>query len=46
MHAPVAFIAAAFVMGITAASLAELGTRMPVAASEAAYIQAAFKRPS
>jgi amino acid transporter len=44
MHAPLAFIAAALVMGITAASFAELGTRMPVAASEAAYIQAAFDR--
>ena len=44
MHAPLAFLAAAFVMGITAASFAELGTRMPVAASEAAYIQAAFNR--
>ena len=44
MHAPLAFIAAAFVMGVTAASFAELGTRMPVAASEAAYIQAAFNR--
>ena len=42
MHAPLAFIAAAIVMGITAASFAELGTRMPVAASEAAYVQAAF----
>ena len=44
MHAPLAFIAAAIVMGVTAASFAELGTRMPVAASEAAYIQAAFNR--
>jgi APA family basic amino acid/polyamine antiporter len=44
MHAPLAFIAAAIVMGITGASFAELGTRMPVAASEAAYIQAAFRR--
>jgi APA family basic amino acid/polyamine antiporter len=44
MHAPLAFVAAAIVMGITAASFAELGTRMPVAASEAAYVQAAFRR--
>lgn len=43
MHAPLAFVAAAVVMGITAASFAELGTRMPVAASEAAYVQAAFR---
>lgn len=42
MHAPLAFVAAAFVMAITGASFAELGTRMPVAASEAAYVQAAF----
>jgi amino acid transporter len=44
MHAPLAFLAAAIVMGMTAASFAELGTRMPVAASEAAYVQAAFRR--
>lgn len=44
MHAPLAFLAAAIVMGLTAASFAELGTRMPVAASEAAYVQAAFHR--
>ena len=44
MHAPLAFLAAAIVMGITGASFAELGTRMPVAASEAAYVQAAFRR--
>jgi amino acid transporter len=31
-------------MGLTGASFAELGTRMPVAASEAAYVQAAFHR--
>ncbi|WP_064696168.1 APC family permease [Rhizobium aegyptiacum] len=44
MHAPLAFLSAAIVMGISAASFAELGTRMPVAASEAAYVQAAFRR--
>jgi APA family basic amino acid/polyamine antiporter len=44
MHAPLAFVAAAIVMGLTGASFAELGTRMPVAASEAAYVQAAFHR--
>jgi basic amino acid/polyamine antiporter, APA family len=44
MHAPLAFLAAAFVMGMTAGTFAELGTRMPVAASEAAYVQAAFHR--
>ena len=31
-------------MGFSAASFAELGTRMPVSASEAAYVQAAFGR--
>ena len=44
MHAPLAFIGAALVMGFSAASFAELGTRMPVSASEAAYVQDAFRR--
>ena len=44
MQAPLAFIAAALVMAFSAASFAELGTRMPVSASEAAYVQAAFQR--
>lgn len=44
MHAPLAFFAAAVVMGMTAGTFAELGTRLPVAASEAAYVQAAFHR--
>ncbi|MEY9179473.1 APA family basic amino acid/polyamine antiporter [Bradyrhizobium sp. USDA 326] len=44
MHAPLAFLAAAVVMGLTAGTFAELGTRLPVAASEAAYVQAAFHR--
>lgn len=43
MHAPLAFIAAAVLMGLTAASFAELGTRMPVAAGEAAYVREAFQ---
>jgi amino acid transporter len=43
MHAPLAFMGAALVMGFSAASFAELGTRMPVSASEAAYVQAAFR---
>ena len=30
MHAPLAFIGAALVMGFSAATFAELGTRMPV----------------
>ena len=44
MHAPLAFIGAALVMAFSAASFAELGTRMPVSASEAAYVHAAFNR--
>ncbi|WNJ93514.1 APC family permease [Bosea sp. 685] len=44
MHAPLAFVGAALVMAFSAASFAELGTRMPVSASEAAYVQAAFSR--
>jgi amino acid transporter len=43
MHAPLAFVGAALVMAFSAASFAELGTRMPVSASEAAYVQAAFR---
>jgi APA family basic amino acid/polyamine antiporter len=44
IHAPLAFIGAALTMVFSAASFAELGTRMPVSASEAAYVQAAFRR--
>ncbi|RYG63443.1 amino acid permease, partial [bacterium] len=44
MHAPLAFLIAAAAMGFTAAAFAELGTRMPVSASEAAYVEAAFHR--
>jgi len=44
MHAPLAFVIAAVPMALSAASFAELGTRMPVSASEAAYVQAAFGR--
>jgi APA family basic amino acid/polyamine antiporter len=43
-HAPLAFIAAAVLLSFTAGSLAELGTRMPVSASEAAYVEAGFSR--
>lgn len=43
MHAPLAFMGAALVMAFSAASFAELGTRMPISASEAAYVQAAFR---
>lgn len=41
-HAPLAFVIAAIVMGLTVASYAELCTRFPVAAGEAAYLKAAF----
>jgi basic amino acid/polyamine antiporter, APA family len=43
MHAPLAFVGAAVVMAFSAAWFAELGTRMPVSANEAAYVQAAFR---
>ena len=44
MYAPLGFLFAAIAMGLTATSFAELGTRMPVSASEAAYVDAAFRR--
>jgi len=43
-HAPLAFVIAAVVMGLTVASYAELCARFPVAAGEAAYVRAAFQR--
>jgi amino acid permease len=43
MHAPIAFLAAGLLMGLTGLSLAELGVRMPIAAGEAAYARAAFR---
>ena len=39
-HAPVAFLIAAVVMGLSAASFAELAARLPVSAGEAAYVEA------
>ena len=42
MHAPLAFVIGALLMGLSAASFAELGSRMPFSASEAAYVRAAF----
>ena len=42
MHAPVAFIIAAALMALSAASFAELASRFPVAAGEAAYVREAF----
>ncbi|MGZ3410361.1 MAG: APC family permease [Xanthobacteraceae bacterium] len=41
-HAPWAFVIAAIVMGLTVSSYAELCTRYPVSAAEAAYVKAAF----
>ena len=38
------FVGAALVMTFSSASFAELGTRMPISASEAEYVQAAFRR--
>jgi basic amino acid/polyamine antiporter, APA family len=40
--APIAFLCAAIVVGVTALSYAELATRFPVSAGEAAYIDAGF----
>ena len=42
MHAPLAFVLAAIVMAPTAAAFAELATRYPVSAGEAAYVRAGF----
>jgi amino acid transporter len=42
IHAPWAFVLAAVVMGLTVGSYAELCTRYPVSAGEAAYVKAAF----
>ncbi len=46
IYAPLSFILAAIVMGLTVGSYAELCTRFPVAAGEAAYVKAAFGRRS
>ena len=43
IYAPWSFLLAALVMGFTVASYAELSTRFPVSAGEAAYIRAAFQ---
>ncbi len=39
-HAPVAFLIAAAVMGLSAASFAEFASRLPVSAGEAVYVEA------
>ena len=43
MYAPAAFAIAALLMALTAASFAELVSRAPVAAGEAAYVALAFR---
>jgi APA family basic amino acid/polyamine antiporter len=43
MHAPLAFVVAALLMALSAASFAELAARLPVAAGEAAYSREAFQ---
>jgi len=45
MHAPIAFLIAAVLMAFSALSFAELASRMPVAASEAAYVRAGLRSP-
>jgi amino acid transporter len=42
-YAPWSFLLAAVVMALTVASYAELSTRFPVSAGEAAYVKAAFR---
>jgi amino acid transporter len=43
VHAPLAFLIAAGVMALSAASFAELATRIPVSAGEAAYVEAGLR---
>lgn len=45
-YAPWSFFLAAAVMALTVASYAELSTRFPVSAGEAAYVMAAFRSPA
>ncbi len=46
IYAPAAFVIAAFVMAVTAASFSELSGRFPVSAGEAAYVRAGFNSRS
>jgi basic amino acid/polyamine antiporter, APA family len=46
IYAPVSFVLASIVMAFSAASFAELSTRFPVSAGEAAYVRAGFKSGS
>jgi APA family basic amino acid/polyamine antiporter len=43
VYTPWSFVVAAAVMALTVASYAELSTRLPVSAGEAAYVRAAFQ---
>ncbi len=43
VYAPISFLIAALAMAPTAASFAELSSRMPVSAGEAAYVRHAFR---
>ena len=43
VYTPWSFVVAAIVMAFTVASYAELSTRYPVSAGEAAYVKAAFQ---
>ena len=45
-YAPWSFVLASMVMALTVASYAELSTRFPVSAGEAAYVMAAFRSPA
>nr|WP_322866987.1 amino acid permease [Aquicoccus sp. G2-2]MEA1114303.1 amino acid permease [Aquicoccus sp. G2-2] len=46
VYAPVSFVIAAIVVAFTAFSYAELSTRYPVSAGEAAYVEAGFRSGS
>ena len=45
-HASISFLLAAIVVSLTALSYAELATRYPVSAGEAAYVEAGFNAPA
>lgn len=45
MWAPISFLLAGVIAGLTALSFAELSSRFPYSASEAVYVQRAFSRP-
>ena len=45
-YAPISFLLAAIVVAFTGFSYAELSTRYPVSAGEAAYVKEGFRSPS